>query len=80
MPIDRIELLARLLREDATEQELSGAELARRSGLPQTGIARLLRGDGDVTVSTLLGVLGALGRDLRWLHRQGVTPVSGESV
>lgn len=77
--MDRISTLARLLRAECAAQEMSGAELARRAGMSQTGAAKLLRGETDVTLGVLLGVLGALGRDLKWLHAQGVTPPAAKN-
>lgn len=70
--------LARVLGAECERQGLSGAELAERSGVSQTGVAAVLRGDRDPQFSTLLKLLDGLGRSLGWLaaeikHR----PVTG---
>lgn len=62
MTRDRTEMLADLLRRDAAGQELSGNEIARRSGLAQTYVAKILRGESDPPVSVLLKLLAVLGR------------------
>lgn len=59
--------LARALLTECERQNLSGAELARRSGVPQTAVASILRGDTDPRLSTVLRLLDGLGRSLGWL-------------
>jgi transcriptional regulator with XRE-family HTH domain len=67
--------LATILAAEAKARGLSGAKLAERADVPQTAAAAILRGQtADPRLSTLLALLGALGRDLAWLHRQGVRP------
>lgn len=63
-----------LLAREAAVKGVGQRDLAARAGTTQATISRLLLGKQEPYLPTLLRVLGALGRDLAWLHRQGVRP------
>lgn len=53
-----------VIRQRMAERGLSGNRLAQAAALPQTSLARLLRGQGDVTLDELSAVAAALGTNL----------------
>ena len=53
--------LAAELRAILARKQRSGRWLAAQSGLPHGRVARILRGDREVTLSELLSIAGALG-------------------
>lgn len=62
-----VELVALVLREHADRAGLSGAELARRSGVSQGQISRIFAGKRTVSVDhvvALASVFGLLGSDV----------------
>jgi transcriptional regulator with XRE-family HTH domain len=75
MPTDKLlERLAAVLRGEADAKTLTQAELAARAGLLQQHVSDVLRGKYPPNTRSLLAILRALGRDLAWLHKQGITP------
>lgn len=67
-------LVASLLREHIEAQGIPHHQVATAAGLTQPSLTRILTGETDTPLSTLLRVLGALGLSLRWLHDRGVRP------
>jgi transcriptional regulator with XRE-family HTH domain len=59
-----------IIRAEAEERGLSGNELSRRSGLCQTGVAKLLRGEVNPHAETVVRLLAAMNRNLAWLHHR----------
>ncbi len=68
-----------VIAAEAMARGLGVRELARLSGKSVSTIQRLIGGT-DAQVSTLLAVLGVLGRGLRWLEHQGITPPQPECI
>jgi transcriptional regulator with XRE-family HTH domain len=58
--------LLRALAAKRAERGLSQREVAARMGTSQAAVARLERGEGDPTVSTLARFALALGQQLEW--------------
>jgi ribosome-binding protein aMBF1 (putative translation factor) len=56
-----VELVALVLREHADRVGLSGAELARRSGVSQGQISRIFTGKRTVSVDHVVALANALG-------------------
>jgi transcriptional regulator with XRE-family HTH domain len=52
----------KLLRDAAQEQNMSGAELARRSEMQQASVSIILRGEGNPTLATIERLAAALGK------------------
>jgi DNA-binding phage protein len=68
-------VLSCVLRGELDAKGWTATHLARESGVPQSRVSELLSGTtADPRLSTVLALLAALGRDLGWLHRQGVRP------
>jgi transcriptional regulator with XRE-family HTH domain len=53
-----------VIRQRMAELGLSGKRLAAEVGMPQTSLARLLRGQGDLTLDELAALAAALGTNL----------------
>ncbi len=53
-----------VIRQRMLDQGVSGKRLAETVGMPQTSLARLLRGKGDLTLDELARVAEALGSNL----------------
>jgi ribosome-binding protein aMBF1 (putative translation factor) len=60
----RIEI-ARSLREARTRQNLTQADLAKQTAMPQSAIARLESGNHSVSFETLSKVAYALGKEIK---------------
>lgn len=56
-----VELVACILRELADRRGLSGAEIARRSGVSQAQISRIFTGKRTISVDHVLAVAEVLG-------------------
>ena len=56
-----VELVACILRELAERRGLSGAEIARRSGVSQAPISRIFTGQRTISVDHVLAVAEVLG-------------------
>jgi hypothetical protein len=64
-----------VLAPEAARQELSMYRVARLAGLRDATVHDLFNGKTTGPgLPVLLRVLGALGRNLAWLHKQGITP------
>ena len=75
MPTDTlVERLASVLRAEQAAKQLSQQELSDRSGLKQQYLSDILRAKYVPNARALLAILRVLGRDLQWLHKQGITP------
>jgi transcriptional regulator with XRE-family HTH domain len=67
-----------VIRQRMKELDLSGKRLAAAVDMPQTSLARLLRGHGDLTLDELAAIATALGTNLPGLvhdtmsHHRGV--------
>lgn len=67
--------LAVLFAAERERRGWSEAELARRAGVPQSAVWSILHGATTrPRWDTVLALLAALGRDLMWLHRNGIKP------
>lgn len=70
-----------ILLAECVARGLSVPQLARESGLALSVTQNLLNGRTRAPrLDTLLAVLGALGRDLAWLHDRGITPESARAA
>jgi transcriptional regulator with XRE-family HTH domain len=74
MPDDLLDRLASVLRAEAEAKTFTQQELAERAGLRQQMVSDVLRGKYIPNARALLALLRVLGRDLAWLHKQGITP------
>ena len=66
--------VAAVLAAEAAANGLSDYALAERTGLSRSAVRRYLAADRSPDADALLRLLGALGRDLAWLHAEGVRP------
>lgn len=55
-------------------QGVSVGALARRCGMTHSALYCISTGRVEPRLGVLLAILGALGRDLVWLHEGGVRP------
>ncbi len=53
--------LADRIRAEVKRQGLTGYAVAKRSGVIETSVARFLRGDGDLSLTSADAILAALG-------------------
>lgn len=72
-PTDTLSL-ASILTAERSAKGMSDADLSRKSGIKHTTLRDVLTGASDPRWGTLSALLAGLGRDLRWLHGQGVRP------
>ena len=69
--------LAEVLSAELKARNLSTAEVARQSGVPQSAVWSAVNGASTSPGwLTVLAILAAIGRDLAWLHRQGIRPTT----
>ena len=67
--------LGELIRSEQERRGWSDSELARRADVPQSAVWSILNGATTrPRWDTVLALLGALERDLAWLHRNGIKP------
>lgn len=67
--------LAGVLTAERKAKDMTDAELARRAGVRHTSLRDVLTGaSADPRWDTVSAILAGLGRDLRWLHAQGIRP------
>lgn len=69
--------LAEVLSAELKARDLSTAEVARQSGVPQSAVWSAVNGASTSPGwLTVLAILTAIDRDLAWLHRQGIRPTA----
>ena len=66
------------IREECARQKISQNQLAKAIGGTSGGVSLMLNGRHDTRFTVILRMLGALGKDLAWLHAQGVVPEKAE--
>jgi DNA-binding phage protein len=65
--------LGPILAREIASQQTTVYAVAKRAGVRADVIHDAIAG-GRPRIDTLFKILGALGRDLRWLHEQGSSP------
>lgn len=64
--------LAQALKKEMQRKGLSGLALARKVGIAQSTISRILEGNQTPSLSVLLAMLAGLGQTLGWLQMAGI--------